>query len=58
MDGISIVFTVGKYGGFYINIVYGINICLGWFAISIITDSFDTFVDNALQNIVPIGEED
>jgi len=34
MDDISIMVTIGKYGGFYIHNGYTKRICLGWIALT------------------------
>lgn len=46
----SVIFSVGSYGGFYIHQSTGsFRVCLGWFAITILTDDFDDFLVDALD---------
>lgn len=37
----SLIFSVGKYGGFYIHWGYMKRICIGWFAFTIVPCDID-----------------
>lgn len=41
----SLVFSVGKWGGFYIRINYCVRICVGFFAITLIPADIDVLLE-------------
>lgn len=37
----SLIFSIGKWGGFYVHIGYTFRICLGWVAITFVPQDID-----------------
>jgi len=50
---VSIVLSIGKYGGFYFRrtngtMVKNVRLCLGWVSFDIMTPELDVYLDNLL----------
>ena len=41
----SVIFSVGRWGGIYISRALGLRICLGWFAITVFMIDFDDLLE-------------
>ena len=45
----SVVFSVGKWGGFYVFFGYTKRVCLGWFAITFFPRDIDEIFNQCLE---------
>ena len=48
--GISIIFSFGKYGGFYFYRRWATRICFGWFAITFIPEDIDDTFERLISH--------